>query len=105
MYIYFTQQSEKHEDFASPIRSLWKVILQTSGDIDGGSIFKEPNSYYPVVGYALFIIFIIAMPILFNNFLVCAFNNNILTTHSHCNYNDRLVWRWEKLKRKEEKLV
>lgn len=59
-----------HEDFVTPARSLWKVVLQTSGDIDAGTIFSKPNIVYPAVGYALFIIFIIAMPILFNNFLV-----------------------------------
>lgn len=58
-------------DFSTPVRSLWKVFLQTSGDIDAGTIFDDPGILYPVVGYALFIIFIIAMPILFNNFLVC----------------------------------
>lgn len=57
------------EAFATPAISLWKVVLQTSGDIDAGTLFGE-TLLYPVVGYALFIIFIIAMPILFNNFLV-----------------------------------
>ena len=58
-------------DFSTPVRSLWKVVLQTAGDIDAGTIFGDSDILYPVVGYALFIIFIIAMPILFNNFLVC----------------------------------
>ena len=69
-----------HDDFVTPIRSIWKVFLQTAGDIDAGTIFSDPNILYPVVGYSLFILFIIAMPILFNNFLVCCNNITLFPT-------------------------
>lgn len=56
--------------FASPIIAVWSVILQTVDGLEARTIFDESQLMYPVLSYALFIIFIIAMPLLFNNFLV-----------------------------------
>lgn len=54
----------------NPLRSLLKVFLQTTGEVDGTVILVDSSFVYPVITFALFIIFIIAVPILFNNFLV-----------------------------------
>lgn len=63
--------------FTSPIAALWNVIVQTAGGIDAG-IISGSSLLYPVLSYTLFIVFVIAMPILFNNFLVSLCNNATL---------------------------
>ena len=47
-----------------------KVLVQTAGELDFETIFNHSPLLYPVLSYILFVLFIIAMPILFNNFLV-----------------------------------
>lgn len=56
--------------FANPVIAIWSVILQTFGDVDAGPLFDDSDDGYKVLSYSLFTTFIIAMPVLFNNFLV-----------------------------------
>ena len=56
--------------FANPFIAIWSVILQTFGGVDAGPLFDESEKGYEVLSYSLFTLFIIAMPVLFNNFLV-----------------------------------
>ena len=58
-------------NFITPFHSLWSQTLQTASGPDAE--FLDENLAHPVLTYALFIVFIIAMPVLFNNFLVSTF--------------------------------
>ena len=62
--------SQTLSSFANPWNSLLKVFLQTTGEVDGNTILTESTLVYPFTSFFLFIIFIIAVPVLFNNFLV-----------------------------------
>lgn len=53
--------------FASPAAAIWNVFVQTSGDIN---TLNDSELLYSESTYFLFAVFLIAMPILFNNFLV-----------------------------------
>lgn len=53
--------------FRNVLHAMWEVILQTAGSASG--LFGTSRYEY-VIAYALAITFIIAMPVLFNNFLV-----------------------------------
>jgi prefoldin subunit 5 len=44
--------------------------MQTAGELDYGTIFEEDALLYTPMAYILFILFVILMPILFNNLLV-----------------------------------
>ena len=55
--------------FANPARAIWNIILQTTGELDN-TVKANTDFIYPVLTYTLLILFIIAMPLLFNNFLV-----------------------------------
>ena len=54
--------------FRTPFHAMWDVILQTAGGPDD-ELFA-PTLSHRIMTYTLFITFIVAMPILFNNFLV-----------------------------------
>ena len=54
--------------FPTPFHAMWSVTLQTADGPDA-EFFSQQLSHQ-IMTYALFIIFIIAGPILFNNFLV-----------------------------------
>lgn len=56
--------------FATPIVAIWKIVVQTTGELDTVSVFVDSPLLYPILTYSLFVLFIIAMPLLFNNFLV-----------------------------------
>ena len=56
--------------FATAYIAPVKVLVQTAGELDFETIFNHSPLLYPVLSYILFVLFIIAMPILFNNFLV-----------------------------------
>ena len=58
-------------NFITPFHSLWSQIMQTADGPDAE--FFDENLAHPVLTYTLFIVFIIAMPVLFNNFLVSTF--------------------------------
>ena len=68
--------------YASPFNALWDVILQTASgpdpslDADHTEFFDATLSHR-IITYTLFITFIVAMPILFNNFLVSDCNQVI----------------------------
>ena len=61
--------------------------MQTTGELDYGDLFLEGGLLYTPMAYILFIVFIVLMPILFNNLLVRQFSmsdlgcthNNLLT--------------------------
>lgn len=68
--------------FPTPFHAMWDVILQTAGGPDANQLFA-PTLSHRIMTYVLFITFIVAMPILFNNFLVGAsffFKSNIIQT-------------------------
>ena len=56
--------------FTGSFVALWNVVVQTAGVSDG--MVNGPQLILPTLGVILFIVFIIAMPILFSNFLVSA---------------------------------
>ena len=75
--------------FGSPIIALWSVILLSVDDLEARTTLDESQLLYPFLSYTLFIIFIIAMPLLFNNFLVKLIN--LLLHHYHSVFKYRLV--------------
>ena len=54
--------------FPTPFHAIWNVILQTAGGPD--SRFFDFMLAHRIMTYALYISFIVAVAILFNNFLV-----------------------------------
>ena len=48
--------------------------MQTTGELDYGDLFLEGGLLYTPMAYILFIVFIVLMPVLFNNFLVRDFD-------------------------------
>lgn len=56
--------------FATPVVAIWNVIVQTTGELDTMTVFRNMPLLYPTLTYILLVLFIIAMPLLFNNFLV-----------------------------------
>jgi len=58
--------------FSSPYHAVAKTIMQTAGELDYETIFNEADLLYSPMAYILFITFVIIMPILFSNLLVCA---------------------------------
>ena len=55
--------------FETPFHATWSVILQTAGGPDADNLFA-PTLAHRIMTYVLFITFLVAMPVLFNNFLV-----------------------------------
>lgn len=55
--------------FASPFTTLYKVLFVSAGEIQADD-FINSSFHYVIASYALFIVFVVAMPVLFNNFLV-----------------------------------
>ena len=58
--------------FISPAHAIAKTMVQIVGGIDFENIFNGGDLLYNPVTYILFIIFLIAMPVLFINLLVSA---------------------------------
>lgn len=58
-------------DYAAVLTAIRRVSLQTVGEFEAGGILTDTSLLYPFLSLLLFVIFIIAMPVLFNNFLVC----------------------------------
>lgn len=58
------------QTFSTPAYSIARVIVQTTGELDYGDIFLEGGLLYTPMAYILFIVFIVLMPVLFNNLLV-----------------------------------
>ncbi len=54
--------------YPTPFHAMWSVVLQTA-DGPNADFFMASLSHR-ILTYALFITFIVAVPILFNNFLV-----------------------------------
>lgn len=66
--------------FATPLNSIWKTLTMMTGEMDyedifrlssGGSDTQVPEIPFPELAYILWILFLITMPILLNNLLVC----------------------------------
>ena len=62
--------------FSSPGRSLVKTMVMTTGEFEFDGIFFNDaedgdDLFYPQIAYTLWIIFIILMPIILTNLLVC----------------------------------
>ena len=67
--------------FASPLNSIWKTMTMMTGELDYESIFRQasggsdtqiPGLPFPELSYILWVLFLVLMPILLNNLLVCA---------------------------------
>lgn len=56
--------------YSTPFHAMWSVILQTADGPDAQ--FFSASLSHQIMTYILFITFIVAVPILFNNFLVSA---------------------------------
>ena len=56
--------------FSTPAESFAKTIMQTTGELDYGTIFDDASLLYTPMAYILFILFVVLMPILFSNLLV-----------------------------------
>ena len=76
IYIHVHSHLKKHFQvgllmaFSTPTESFAKTIMQTAGELDYGTIFEEDALLYTPMAYILFILFVILMPVLFNNLLV-----------------------------------
>ena len=78
--------------FASPLNSIWKTMTMMTGELDYESIFRQasegsedpiPALPFPVIAYLLWIVFLIMMPILLSNLLVCIIIVMICTLFSY----------------------
>ena len=67
-------------NFLTPFHSMWSLIIQTADGPDA-EFFNE-NLAHRVVTYALFIVFIVAVPVLFNNFLVSTQYNELKKSYN-----------------------
>ena len=74
--------------FSSPSRSLLKTMTMTTGEFDFDSIFRQDPTGesdaaeeipFPPISFILWIVFVIIMPILLTNMLVC--NNEYLSVN------------------------
>ena len=66
------------ETFATPALSIARVIVQTTGELDYTYLFLRGGLLYTPMAYILFIVFIVLMPILFNNLLVRQFHMSLM---------------------------
>lgn len=81
-YMAFNQFIPRFErsPFASPFTSIWKTMTMTIGEMGYDDIFRQftsesvpdaPDVPFPDISYILWVIFLILMPILFTNLLIC----------------------------------
>ncbi len=61
--------------FLNPINAVWDAFVQTAGYIDSAAFFA-PYLFYPELTSIMYVIFVFAMPILFNSFLVSLWTEN-----------------------------
>ena len=68
--------------FSTPGRSLLKIMTMTTGEFDFDSIFRQDPTGasddadeipFPPISFMLWIVFVIIMPILLTNMLVCMY--------------------------------
>lgn len=66
--------------FSSAFTSLWKIMTMITGEMDYESIFRlsssgtldpDPPLPFPEISYILWIMFLVLIPILLGNLLVC----------------------------------
>ena len=68
--------------FATPFHALWKTFTMTTGEVDYNSLFRQPSEGspdlkdipdlpFPEISFILWIAFLVLIPILFTNLLVC----------------------------------
>ena len=72
--------------FIHPARALVKVMSMTTGELDYDDIFHhregEEEIAFPLISFPLWIIFLVMMPVLLNNYLVREKLINNILTHS-----------------------
>ena len=65
--------------FATPFTSIWKTMTMATGELGYDNIFHQftdnsmsdaPDIPFPAISYAMWIIFLVLMPVLFTNLLV-----------------------------------
>ena len=68
--------------FATPFHALWKTFTMTTGEVDYNNLFRQPSEGspnlkdtpdlpFPEISFVLWIAFLVLVPILFTNLLVC----------------------------------
>ena len=81
--------SLKRTPFITPWRTTLKTIIMTVGEYEVDSLLQQNSEMhvsdddvqFPVVTFSLLIVFVILMPILFLNLLVCSCSINSPLTH------------------------
>ena len=68
MYVYACIQGND-DAFASVGSTLLKSVIMTTGELDFNDNFIDRDVFYPFL-YFFWIVFVIVMPVLFNNLLV-----------------------------------
>ena len=63
--------------FGSVGSTLLKSVIMTTGELDFDDNFIDRDVFYPFL-YCLWIVFVIVMPVLFNNLLVRTYCNHII---------------------------
>ena len=66
--------------FPTSLHAIWDVLLQSAGGPD--SQFFSASLSHKIMTYLLFITFIVAVPVLFSNFLVRFFLLHVFVMHS-----------------------
>ena len=73
-----------HSPFANPLYSIWKTVAMSIGELGYDDLFRQPTGGssgdvpgipFPEISFILWIVFVILMPILFGNLLVCNLSN------------------------------
>ena len=67
-YVQERESSNALAVFATPFTTLYNIVFQTAGEVNGNNIIHS-SLHYEAATYVLLFIFVIAVPILFNNFL------------------------------------
>ena len=73
LHFYITPLLQRNA-FSHPGRALVKVMAMTIGELDYDTVFHQEEGEmeiaFPVVSFFLWIIFLVLMPLLLNNYLV-----------------------------------
>ena len=74
--------------FIHPARALVKVMSMTTGELDYDDIFHhregEEEIAFPLISFPLWIIFLVMMPVLLNNYLVRRVFNSLTWSANYC---------------------
>ena len=72
MVVSLQGRSDTLTAFLNPSRAVAKTVMQTVGELDFETIFNDGNLLYSPSAYLLFFTFVVVMPVLFSNLLVCS---------------------------------